>query len=440
MKIKTTQLSYDEVMAITPPKHKKPRIQTLFWRNVMNTLASVCLKGTGFECENIGMDKLSKHEPCLYLMNHSCFTDLMIAAKLIYPKQFHVVCTNDGFVGKENLMYKIGCIPTKKFITDSTLVKDMKFTADRLRSSILMYPEASYSFDGTATPLPSTLGKLVKLLDIPVVMIRTYGAFQKQPLYNCLKTRDIKITATQTLLLTKEQIKELSVKEINAIIREPFRFDHFRWQDENHISVSEDFRAEGLERVLYKCPHCNTEGKMLGEGTTIECRNCGAKYELTEYGRLEKIAASSAGTDEDVACDCHYVTDWYKWERKCVKKELADGTYYLELPVRIMMLVDANSVYEVGEGVLRHDLNGFHLTGCDGKLDYSQTPECSYSLYADYYWYEIGDTICIGDSKRQYYCFPKTEGANVAKARLATEELFKMKIRGTVQGELKESN
>ena len=34
-----------------------------------------------------------------------------------------------------------------------------------------MYPEASYSFDGTATPLPESLGKLVKKLGIPVVAI-----------------------------------------------------------------------------------------------------------------------------------------------------------------------------------------------------------------------------------------------------------------------------
>jgi hypothetical protein len=31
-------------------------------------------------------------------------------------------------------------------------------------SSVLMLPEASYSFDGTATPLPESLGKCIKLL------------------------------------------------------------------------------------------------------------------------------------------------------------------------------------------------------------------------------------------------------------------------------------
>ena len=59
-------------------------------------------------------------------------------------------------------------------------------------------------------------------------------------------------------------------------------------------------------------------------------------------------------------------------------------------------------------------------------LHYEQKSKASYSLYADYYWYEIGDVICIGDSKVLYYCFPKTEQDVVAKTRIATEEIFKL--------------
>ena len=91
------------------------------------------------------------------------------------------------------------------------------------------------------------------------------------------------------------------------------------------------------------------------------------------------------------------------------------------------MMVDDYHVYSVGEGVLTHNTDGFHLVGCDGKLDYKQSPVASYSVNSDFYWYEIGDIICIGDSKTLYYCFPKTEQDVVAKTRLAAEELYKIK-------------
>ena len=47
-------------------------------------------------------------------------------------------------------------------------------------------------------------------------------------------------------------------------------------------------------------------------------------------------------------------------------------------------------------------------------------------MYADYYWYEIGDVIGIGDNEFSYFCFPGAD-VSVTKARLATEELYKMK-------------
>ena len=90
------------------------------------------------------------------------------------------------------------------------------------------------------------------------------------------------------------------------------------------------------------------------------------------------------------------------------------------------MLVDMRSIYRVGSGTLRHDAHGFQLTGCGGQLRYSQSPAASYSLYSDYFWYELGDMICIGDSRTLYYCFPRHGGDVVAKTRLAAEELYRL--------------
>ena len=88
-------------------------------------------------------------------------------------------------------------------------------------------------------------------------------------------------------------------------------------------------------------------------------------------------------------------------------------------------MVDYKAIYMVGEGHLVHSKDGFTLTGCDGQLNYHQSPLHSYSLYADYYWYELGDIICIGGGDALYYCFPKKPDV-VAKTRLAQEELYKM--------------
>lgn len=164
MKIKTKQLDYEKVIALPRNKKRKPKKPTLFFRWLMKTLGAGDLKATNFVCKKINTEALDEKNPALYLMNHSSFIDLEIAATLLYPKPFNIVCTNDGFVGKEWLMRKIGCIPAKKFITDLSLVKDILYSLKELKSSVLLYPEASYSFDGTETPIPESLAKTVKSL------------------------------------------------------------------------------------------------------------------------------------------------------------------------------------------------------------------------------------------------------------------------------------
>ena len=417
MKIKVTEKTYEEVIALPRAEHRKPLKPSIFFRTLLKLLSSADLKATNFHCRSIGMERLGADEPCLILMNHSSFIDLKIASTILYPRPFNIVCTSDGFVGKEWLMRHLGCIPTQKFVSDLGLVRDMVYTVKELHSSVLMYPEASYSFDGTATPLPESIGKCVKMLGVPLVMIRTYGAFARDPLYNGLQLRKVDVSADMEYLLSPQEIAKASTAEINALLAERFSFDNFRDQQEQQIRITEPFRADGLNRVLYKCPHCGNEGAMTGKGTTLTCNSCGKTYLLTETGFLEA---------QEGETEFSHIPDWYRWERSCVRQELLDGSYRLDIPVRICMLVDSRSIYRVGEGRLIHTREGFHLSGCEGRLDYRQKPTSSYSLYSDYFWYELGDMICIGNSKALYYCFPTGQQDVVAKTRLAAEELYKL--------------
>ena len=298
------------------------------------------------------------------------------------------------------------------------------------KTSVLMYPEAGYSFDGRTTTLPRGLGVLMKRLDVPVVTVITQGAFHRDPLYNMLQIRDVKVSAHVKCIATPEEIKEKSVEELDALLDEAFSFDNFAWQRDNRISIDVPFRADGLHRILYKCPHCQTEGQMEGKGIHLTCHACGKRWEMDEYGQLAAI---------DAETEYPHIPDWYTWQRDCVRKELEDGTYLLDTDVEIAIQANLNGVCKIGTGHLRHDLDGFYLTGADGKLDYKQSAVFSHTLYSDYYWYEIGDVIGIGDNKLSYFCFPPAT-VSVTKARLATEELYKMKkvSRRTVGAAAKE--
>ncbi len=413
MKIKTVQKSYEEVLKIRKPGHIKPKKPARVLGALVKLLSAPDLKATGFSYETVDMERAGKG-PWLILMNHSSFLDLEIASRMI-SMPYNIVCTSDGLVGKEGIMRRLGCIPTQKFVTDVSLISDLKYALTVNGTSVLMYPEASYSFDGTATRLPRKLGVLFKALKVPVVMITVYGSFSRDPLYNNLQKRKVKVSAVMKCLFTPDEIKSSTVGEIDDILDKEFSFDHFKWQADNHIRITESFRADGLNRILYKCPHCLCEGNTEGLGTNFVCHNCGALYDMDEYGRLSSRSGETAFS---------HIPDWYAWERECVRKDIISGTYSLDTDVKIGVLVDYKALYMVGEGKLHHDVNGFKLTGCDGKLDYSQGPLKCYSCYSDYYWYEIGDVICIGDKDMLFYCFPSQRDV-VARTRIAVEEIFK---------------
>lgn len=415
MKTTFKTVSYEYVEGLkTPPRQKLQKPNGLF-SFLIRLLAIPDLCATKFSFTKTRMEEAGKG-PYLILMNHSSFIDLKIASKLLFPHPYFIICTSDGFVGKNWLMRQLGCIPAQKFVADVAMTRDIFRAVKELKTSVLLFPEASYSFDGTATPLPRYLGGLIKKLNVPVVTIITEGAFLRQPLYNDLKLRNVKTSAQMQCLFTQAEVQEKTEEELMRGLDETFAFDNFKRQLETKTQITEKFRAEGLNRILYRCPRCQTEGETYSEGSALYCKHCGARYEMDVYGQLN----STNGETE-----FPHIPDWYAWERECVKKELLNGEYRQELDVEIGILADFNSIYMVGEGKLVHNQDGFVLDGCDGKLHYTQSGLSSYGLYSDFNWYEKGDVICIGDKKRLYYCFPKQKDV-VAKARLAAEELYKI--------------
>ena len=221
MKIKTVNMTLEKVMELPVPGHKKPVRPSFLLRTLIRVISAGDLRDANFTYTMHGM-KDAESGPCLILMNHSSFIDLEIVSKIFYPRPYSIVCTSDGFVGKEWLMRRIGCIPTEKFVPDLGLIRDIDFALHKKKLSVLMYPEASYSFDGCATPLPKGLSRLLKRLRVPVIMIKTSGAFLRDPLYNCLQKRKVPVHADVTCLFSRRETDTLDGRVQLEITREEY--------------------------------------------------------------------------------------------------------------------------------------------------------------------------------------------------------------------------
>ena len=397
---------------------KKPPVRTKWYLRPLTLALSIpdVMKHKTI-IRKVGVDGLEP--PYLLLCNHNAFMDFKVATKAIYPHRANYVVAIDGFIGREQLLRDVGCICKRKFTNDTTLVRQLRQVVKNGDVNVI-YPEARYSLCGTTAVLPASLGKLCKLLGVPVVTLICHGHHVNSPFWN-LHDRGVAPTeAEMTLQYTAEDLKTASADEINDRLVEAFQYDDFAWQKERGIKTPYAKRAEGLHKVLYQCPACGKEYRMASEGTRLFCKECGKSWQMTELGEL---AAETGETEFS------HIPDWYEWERANVRREVEEGRYSSgELPVTVDTLPNAKRFIRLGEGVMVHDMNGFTVRGTDVDGDPFEMLKPVPSLYSCHIEYEylgkFGDCVDLNTLEDTWYIYPHDCDFSVTKMALATEELL----------------
>ena len=396
-----------------PIKKPSPLLVPIIWAGCFPGVLSHGTKITKTGVEGI-------KPPYLLLGNHNAFFDMKVSAMATFPHFANYIVAIDGYIGREWLLRDIGCICKRKFTNDRSIIKHLNTVVEN-KGIIGLYPEARYSLCGTTAVLPESLGKLCKYLNIPVVMLLCHGHHILHPFWNTRRERKVKPTeAEMKLLFTPEDLQKLSSDEINERLVKEFQYDDFKWQYDNKVKVDDPERARGLEKVLYQCPRCKTEFKMIGEGSKLKCKACGKTWEMTEYGQLAA---------DDGETEFSHIPDWYEWERSNVKEEVEKGEYSSDiLPVEVESLPNAKRFIKLGKGTMIHDMEGFRVqvTSEDGKT-YEMIKERSsmYSCHIEYeYLFKHGDCVDLNTLDDTWYVYPKDCEFSVTKMALATEELF----------------
>ena len=357
--------------------------------------------------------------PFLLLSNHNAFMDFKVLTKAIFPRRANYVVAIDGFIGREWLLRNVGGICKRKFTSDVMLVRRLAEVIENGDVAVI-YPEARYSLCGTTSVLPESLGKLCKMLNVPVATFICHGHHVNSPFWN-LRSRGIKPTEAEFKLLFKpEQLAEKSVDEINDSLVAAFQYDDFAWLRNKGLQMHYEKRCEGLQRVLYQCPHCGTEYEMASAGNDLFCKHCGKRWTMAPNGVLSAVSGET---------EFSHVPDWYEWERAQVRAEVEAGTYSTgELPVEVRSLPNSKAFIALGKGTMTHDMNGFRVQVKDlfGKEHTMEIPvPMAYSVHIEYnYLGKWGDCVDLNTLTDTWYTYPKVADCSVTKMALATEELY----------------
>lgn len=399
---------------------KYPIRQPIYLTWLIQVLSKIMLANKKYKVEKINMEGIEP--PYMLLSNHMAFIDFELVSEGTYPRRVNNVVNIDGYYRRAWLLEWIGAIATRKFTRDFHLVKSIKKVLER-GDILCMYPEARYSPCGVTSYLPDSLGALIKMNKVPVVVAIHRGNYLHAPCWNFRKKRKVPLHTTMTKILTPEDIEKMTVGEINELLKNAFEYDEYKYQKENGILITEPYRAEGLHKILYKCPHCKSESGMRSEGAEIFCEDCGKRWTLREDGEL------SANEGET---EFSHIPSWFRWERDEVRREILEGTYHFSDEVDVHSMPRTNKFEPLGKATLTHDAkDGFVLEGFYRGEPYhiSRAPLLTNSLHVEYDFPHIKpyDCIDISTENDSFYCFPTRENV-VTKLSLAVEEIYKLKI------------
>ena len=323
--------------------------------------------------------------PIVMIANHASRVDYQFTAPACYPKKLnYVVGYNEFFRFPTNLLLPaMQVIPKKNFTPDTHALRQiLRVIANG--GNICFMPEGMNSITGMAQPVFPGGGKLLKKLGVPVYYSKISGGYMTWTKH-CQDQRNGRVDVVVDRMFTPEQLKKLSVEEIEDTMNRLLAHDDYIWNKTAHVRFNgKGQMAKKLDTLLYLCPKCGALYEMECEGNTMRCRKCGITVELDEYYELRPVG--------DSVCP-ELVTDWTILERQRAAEEVRRPDFCHEGHIRLGVLPekkpltgDQTSLIR-GEGLLRLDHSGLSFDGTlEGKpfrfhLASAQVP--SYGMCTD---------------------------------------------------------
>lgn len=237
----------------------------------------------------------------------------------------------------------LGVIPKQQFQTSVSEMKKIKAVIDN-GAPLVIYPAGLMCEDGISTPIPRATYKFLKWLGVDVYVAKTSGTYFAQPKWS-KGFRPGKTHMDIYKLFEKDEIKRLPISEIKERTEKALLFDAYREQEDLLVKYENNNVIEGLEKVLYMCPHCGSEFSIqVKDRSTIYCTECGFEETSDEFAFLHN--------EKGIGREIRYVSDWSRHIFENMKEHIRrNREYTLSSATKILMLdYDKHKFKEVGQG------------------------------------------------------------------------------------------
>lgn len=368
--------------------YKKPNL--LYYRTAQTV--GFLVSKLVFRCRLLRNEIKKKKGPFVVIANHQSMLDFVnLIGATRRPMSFVISKSFFRSLPLTGFMTKMGVIPKQQF---QTAPHDLKLMKEAIGAGqpVVIYPAGLMCEDGLSTPIPAATYKFLKWLGTDVYAARTSGSYFVMPKWTS-GMRPGRTTMDIYKLFDKDELATMPLDEVARKTDEALLFDAYAEQEQLQAKYAHGENIEGLEQVLYLCPHCKKEFTMtVQDGSTITCTACGYTEQADRYGFLHKVG--------HIGQEIRHVSQWSRLIREHIRHRIAkEQLLSLSVQAEIRMIAPGKHAFTpAGEGTVQVSAQGIRLTGrihgedLDIRLSAAQVPTLPFSP-GRYIEIQDGDTI-----------------------------------------------
>ena len=307
--------------------------------------------------------KTSKHinRPCVILCNHTNVIDQFVVG---VGFRFAINFVASDSIFRYGLLSRIMValvqpIPFSKGSSDLIAVRNM-FSVIKQGGAIAMFPSGNRSFFGDECTIVGGIGKLVKKLNAPLVLVQIRGGYNTKARWK-VKTNRGKMTAGVTKVINTEELASMSNEEVDKIIQQELNHNEFEYNKTAQIIYRGRHKAEYLESVLFYCPQCSDTESLCSKGNDFYCRKCGMKVRINDTGFFEKT--------ENAEKTPETILEWGRIQLNYFKgfdfSPFKNEALFKDSNISLFRAERAKKEYLLGEGSIELYEDKFNICGQD---------------------------------------------------------------------------
>ena len=295
--------------------------------------------------------------PALLISNHTSNADYKFIAGAVKPARISFLGTYHWFTFKKLAFWlkRIGAIPKYQFTTDLESMKKIRYIVRDKKGVVYIAPEGTVYSSGHLGYISPAIAKMIKFLKVPVYASKIQGAGLGNAKWSAKPHRGLVHIDTH-LILTAEEVQNLSREEIMERIISSLTYNEFEFQKRYNVRVPGPDKADGFNTMFYKCPICKSEFTISSQGNDITCSCCGAKATIQDDFTFKWNV-------ENPMCFENY-SQWYDWQLEEMKKEVAKPDFKMSEEVDYGYDEPGVDNYvKAGKGVMTFTHDGWDYEG-----------------------------------------------------------------------------